>query len=136
MDSSKAIKDKVMKKKELDIFDILEPATIIIKEYTDMTTPFNDDNWVDNSDATIAEIAKTLPNQLTFIYSVLHEYQNLFPEEKGRPGRIQKFIYLDIMERLKNRTCRDYKLERKIQQLWKDAGGYIKKSKKKVVKND
>jgi hypothetical protein len=115
----------MMKKKELDIFDILEPATIHIKEYSNQTAPFTSDTWVDSGDYTIHEIARVLPNQLSFIYALLYEFPHLLPSEKCSPGRIQELIFLDVMERLRNKTKRDYILERKIKQLWTENGGIV-----------
>lgn len=113
-----------MEKKYRDLFDILEPTQIVIKEYVDKTIPFLDSGWIDNSDLTIQEIARLLPHQLSFVYAVLNEYPDLLPIENHFPGRIQQLIYQDIMGRLKNKTVRDYNLERKISKLWADNGGH------------
>jgi len=66
-----------------------------------------------------------LPNQLSFIYALLHEFPHLLPSEKCSPGRIQELIFLDVMERLTNKTERDYNLERKIKLLWIKNNGQI-----------
>jgi len=114
-----------MKKKELDILDILEPATIQVKEYTNQTIPFNTDDWIYSADCTIQEIARMLPHQLSFIYALLHEHPNILPSTMYSPGRIQELVFLDIMERLINKTKRDYNLERKIKLLWLKNNGQI-----------
>ena len=117
------------KQKELDLFDILEPATITIKNYEENISPFKDDRWIDSSDFTIQEVARVLPKQLSFIYCLLHEHSNLLPSERNVPGRIQELVFLDIMNNLKSRTKRDLGLERKITRLWVDNGGRIPKRK-------
>lgn len=122
-----------MKKKELDIFDILEPATITVRSYQESTIPFEDEQWFDSGDITIREIAKLLPFQLPFIYCLLNEHPNLLPLERITPGRIEELILLDIMENLKCRSQRDYELESKILQLWKSCGGYINSQLRKCV---
>lgn len=114
-----------MKKKVLDILDILEPATIHIKEYSNQTVPLSKYLWIDSGDYTIQEIARLLPHQLSFIYALLHEFPHLLPSDKNSPGRIQELIFLDVMERLRNKSKRDYILERKIKQLWTENGGIV-----------
>ncbi len=122
-----------MKKKPLDIFDILEPATISIRNYERNTVPFKDDRWIDSSDLTIREVAKLLPLQISFIYCLLHEHPNLLPSERNAPGRIQELVYLDIMNNLKSREKRDLGLERKIMRMWVENGG--SKTRRKGAKN-
>lgn len=112
-----------MKKNEPDIFDLLEPTRIIIKEYENKTIPFQGDEWIDSSDLTIQEIAKLLPHQLSFIYGLLHEYPELLPSERHIPGRIQELIFKDIMQNLQSRSERNHTLERRIIHLWVEHGG-------------
>lgn len=122
-----------MPKKVLTLWDLLEPPTITIAEYEDRTIPFTGDSWIESSDQTILEIAKLLPYQLSFIYSILHEYPELLPVEKQVPGWIQELLYHDIMKRLESNTDRDRRLERKITELWIKNGG-IKPVKKRREK--
>ncbi|NLD91338.1 MAG: hypothetical protein GX639_01585 [Fibrobacter sp.] len=123
-----------MKEKELDIFDILE-SNIRFREYEVKTIPFASDAWFDSADQSILEIARILPNQLTFIYTMLHEFPNQLPIDKSFPGRIQTLIYEDVMQRLKNRTERDFDLERKINQIWVASGGYVPTKSRRDKKN-
>lgn len=112
-----------MSKKDRDLFDILEPPKIVIKEYVDQRIPFIDSGWIDNSDLTIQEIARVLPYQLSFVYAMIHKFPELLPSEMHCPGRIQRLIYQDIMARLKNKMTRDYNLEREITKIWIENGG-------------
>ena len=124
-----------MKDKELDIFDILEPATIRIREYENQTIPFFTNAWIESADQTIFEIARLLPNQLSFIYTLLHEFPYLLPGEKSFPGRVQTLLYQDIMQRLENKTKRDFNLERKIKQIWVENGGHVPTKSRRDKKN-
>ncbi len=119
-----------MRKKVLDIWDMLEPPTIRVEEYKNETMPFKDDKWIDCSDLTIQEVARLLPYQLSFIFEMLHEFPNLLPVNKHSPGRIQELVYTDIMNNLRSRLKRDLSLERKITQLWVKNGG-VKQQRKR-----
>lgn len=113
-----------MNRKEIDFDDILGPPTIRINEYVDKKVPFNESSWVNNSDLTILELAKILPQQLPFLYTLIHEHPDLLPGSNNIPGKIQELVCVDILEKLKSRSPRDHKLERKIRNLWIKCGGH------------
>lgn len=112
-----------MSNADVDFEELLGPAKITIKDYQDRRQPLMDNQWVENSDLAILELAKFLPTQLSFLYSMIHEHPSLLPKTYGIPGKIQELVYLDIMEKLKNKTPRDPDLEKKITQLWIENGG-------------
>jgi hypothetical protein len=129
------LEEQGMGKKDLDIIDLLEPVQINVKNYENKTNPFQGTEWIDSSDLTIQEIAKLLPYQLSFIYSLLHEYPELLPSERHMPGRIQELVFQDIMKNLVSKTKRNYSLERKVTQLWIENGGIKPKQKIRGKKN-
>jgi hypothetical protein len=109
------------KQKDVDIFDILEPAEITIKYKDGNEMPFEDANWLQSSDQAILEFTKLFPNQLPFLCSLLNEYPELIPNNKAIPGLMEELVLREIISDLKSK--RKTKMVSKVVQLWKNIGG-------------